>query len=665
MIRLLINGLPAIPKRGSSIKIVAENPYFTKAAAYTYDVELPMAIAENRRIFGQVHRLDMDKRRMEMDAELESDGVRILTGKAILASVTDSAVTVQLLGGESAYNNSSKTGDLYVDELDMGPWYLATWPDGSWYEPRKGTWNTYPADHVYPTTADSVFQRAGWNEDGTWSMRRMTERIMTGLFPWVALPTKNSSADIVCNNYCYKFMTSVRDSAEMHLRSYVGERKGERIEEPVVASDCIQPFIWFMCRKVAEATGFTLEDAENVLRTDGFLNRIYMVNTGNFMAVNKVMPHWTVNEWWTQIENTFGVMTCVDYSSKKMKIMLRKDYYRSGAPVVCLRNVVEQYTAEIDSDTHADLSVSNVGFAGFENDPEDLLSEFILENAVVEDRPGGINELQQWAAEQEAEKLSEMKDRIFRCADGRQFIYTDSEGFVEVNMFRPRLVDESKKDPDIELKFVPARFIDGACDIYDYPRSPAGDKPVGSFPVRLIEAPGISDMAWYQNADKERIDIESILAGEAEEKRSGDTGQPDLAYMAILPMRYDQIRAKIHPTNGSWTYSDTFIWPRAWLRERTKAAVDGDQHIEDSGMSLGLNEIKGQINLALFAVGEESAAIDTTIRHCIRFISHRLPDVGAIFLIRGKRYVCEKIEAGITEAGLDRMITGYFYRLEL
>jgi hypothetical protein len=40
-----------------------------------------------------------------------------------------------------------------------------------------------------------------------------------------------------------------------------------------------------------------------------------------------------------------------------------------------------------------------------------------------------------------------------------------------------------------------------------------------------------------------------------------------------------------------------------------------------------------------------------------------MPDPTDVFIIRNKRYGCEKIEANITADGFDRLMTGYFYEM--
>ena len=51
------------------------------------------------------------------------------------------------------------------------------------------------------------------------------------------------------------------------------------------------------------------------------------------------------------------------------------------------------------------------------------------------------------------------------------------------------------------------------------------------------------------------------------------------------------------------------------------------------------------------------------VKHIFKFLSDSIPDADNIFIIGGKRYACEKIEASIKQGDLDKLMTGYFYEI--
>ena len=50
-------------------------------------------------------------------------------------------------------------------------------------------------------------------------------------------------------------------------------------------------------------------------------------------------------------------------------------------------------------------------------------------------------------------------------------------------------------------------------------------------------------------------------------------------------------------------------------------------------------------------------------RHCFRFLADDMPDPTRVYIIRGKPYGCEKVEANIGDRGMERLMTGYFYEM--
>lgn len=670
MIQLLLDGKTAIPADNASIKLTNENPYLTKTESYTYEVELPLNIPENRMVFGWLNRMDTDKDSRQLEAELWVDNVKVLTGTARITSVTEASVKVQLLGESASYNYGNKMDKVYIDELDLGDWYMTTWPDGSHRARTESKWSYYPPDTRFRGTAESVFERLGWEPaSDTWSEGTRVDKLLDGTLPWVAFPVLNSSADFQLNNYCAKVTYNLNNSVN-HIttvfRDYNGQKRinGRPVEAPECTSGAVQPYVWLMAEKIAAATGFTLDRNDNALFTNPLFAKIFIVNTNYYIECNKCLPHWSVNEWWTQIENTFGVVMGIDYAGKKMTLRRRAVHY-ADAEVWEVRDVVDEYSVDVDDETHTDILNNSVIFADADFDPADRLSDFIKETARINTDFADSQELGQWAASQgETVLTEEYKDVIFQCADGHHFIFTEAEGLVEVDMFRDRrIADDPEEDAaTIELKFVPAHFIESEGKVFHFLAGDiAADKPEATFPIRILEAPGISELGAYATMIGERIDIEGLISGDESETTPEDS-KPDVIYIAIANFnRYEYDLSGIITAPG---VDKKVYLPRPWLRPRTVCEIGRQPVVEDAMWGLSLVAMPDVINLASETL-TEGFDIKTKTKYCIRFLSDKIPPAGSLFLIHNKRFVCEKIEANITPTGLDRLLTGYFYPIEL
>ena len=60
---------------------------------------------------------------------------------------------------------------------------------------------------------------------------------------------------------------------------------------------------------------------------------------------------------------------------------------------------------------------------------------------------------------------------------------------------------------------------------------------------------------------------------------------------------------------------------------------------------------------------DAATTIDTTVKHCIKFVSEKVIQPSGTFLIHGQRFACEKLEYSINSKGVAPLVTGYFYRL--
>lgn len=61
MIVCTLNGKMAYPSSSDKIKVTYENQYVKDSGSYTYDITFPMDIAANRKIFGNVQRIDVKR----------------------------------------------------------------------------------------------------------------------------------------------------------------------------------------------------------------------------------------------------------------------------------------------------------------------------------------------------------------------------------------------------------------------------------------------------------------------------------------------------------------------------------------------------------------------------------------------------------------------------
>lgn len=484
MTELFLDGKPAVISQSASFKLTMENFYFTKSSSYTFDVELPLRVPQNRRIFGNIDRIDISKEPRTFSARLVVDNKTLLVGTAKLTSVTESAVKLQLLGDAAAYNYGNKVDGLYIDQMDLGDWYRETWPDGSYFARGRGDtgeWK-YKSPETVTKAAQDLYFRAQYKgpEFGNekFSGINLFNRYLDGNLGWVAYPTYGDNCDVRFNQVAFQLANPDSEGSPVFfpfIRYYEGKTSEFHYEQNYLTEAfAVQPMMWKLAEIIAKRTGFSLAKEDNALYTDSFFKMIFCVNCSTSALCNKCLPHWTVNEWWEQVENTFGLVLHIDYVNMKMKLLRRCDFYAQTSKVE-ITNIVDQFEASLDDDSQTDISISSVGFADYDNNPEDIIDEEVLANVRYMDFDS-ISEMKSWGLAN-ISTIYQYKDVIFRCAtEERFFIYSTNadlkgdEGFIEVNMLRPRIVDtddsDEEQDVDIELKIVPARYSVQKADLY-------------------------------------------------------------------------------------------------------------------------------------------------------------------------------------------------------
>lgn len=115
MTEVYINGKAAVLMEDFNFNLIFENPYFKGISDYSYDIELPMPA--NFGIFGHINMLNIKKKRTFYEMEIRINGRVVIRGTAVVISVTEHSVKVQLASGNSQIN--MVYNDRYIDEMDM------------------------------------------------------------------------------------------------------------------------------------------------------------------------------------------------------------------------------------------------------------------------------------------------------------------------------------------------------------------------------------------------------------------------------------------------------------------------------------------------------------------------------------------------------------------
>lgn len=636
MIEIMLNGTHVVPKHGTSIKFTSQNPYFASSTTFTYEVELPMEIPQNRMVLGWMNRPDTPKPKTSLEAEIRMDNVTVLRGKASVVSVTEKAVKVQLLGTRSAFNHESSRTAQYIDRLQLGT------VEAGGYNPNPAPDNATTGDR-----GNHAISNLQWGEEAEFTEPEGR---------WLKYPVLNTNNDLVSNDYLL-----YREEEDKAFRLGFPQKAmfyDTAIDDPR-RRKTVQPKLWWIAELIAKATGFTLDRADNVLHTDSFFRKVFIVNSFPHYKLNTYLPHWTAAEFWKNLEQAFGVIVEMDEASDRMRITSRTGFYSTSAKRTELRDIVDEYTADVDDDENTDISTSNVTYGGTFDNPCDRLDETVTQAARYDTSFDDLDDIKAWAQSLASFRLDNYLDTIFDCRDGRQYIIfkermEGATAFMEVNQYRARVTDPEKDTDQMELKFVPASYF--AHDIRAVRLTkvvssliPKWIHDVGTVSQYVIGCPGRTEDITYTNV------LEDIING-AEAGEQGST--EDVIYIA-LEGGYWSLAGDIGGTPYSVDY------PEPLGRELNYWCVgDTDTVSLYNHYSLSLNKTTGQVNMYTKTI-DGAVKIDTATRYCFSFLTDKIIEPTGIFNILNRLYVCEKLEFSMKDSKLEKLATGYFYPVEL
>ena len=618
MTELHLNGLPAVLPSNFNIKVNHENVYLTAASQYTLEIELPLlGCPQNLAIFGHINRIDARRRAVTLSALLTASGKVILKGSALITSITRTSVKVQLLAGNSEFNFFGKGEGMYINEM--------------------GIVVTDEAPSYGSDTIDEFAIKA-------------YQDALYGPYPeknCVYFPIFNETLGGTMNNQNFYVVTDV-DSQKTSLPYPIldgsGATTGEGRRETDIVAVSPQPYLCWLIDAIIAKMGYQLE-RNDMIGTP--LQQIFVCNPGNSKIVSKHLPHWTVNEFFRQLEAFLGMVLVVDDVKRTAALISKRLFFMHN--VMHLGNVVDDFEVEVDDDVETDVSVGRTGYTD-----NGLAAELNLPASAM--RKATIVQMDSDGVDTE----DTATDRIIYEHNGRRFVHwTDDNGATYysrmVDQARPRPAQGETEDDrtaalDVELKFVPARTTTGMLSvkhwrIYNGRNWTLLKEEKQSIPVLTVAGVAIENRPSRGNSTggfslQEYIEDDSLDNEETES--------------------LDFIEVAHNDGTSHYGLTDSGIKCQYWFG-KTFCGVMGNVRLNALEFDFGLVPTGGTNIFSLCHSG--LLQIDKTAKRCIRFLHHGSIDPKQLFIIRGKRFICEKIERQVDAKGMQPLVTGYFYEV--
>ncbi len=425
------------------------------------------------------------------------------------------------------------------------------------------------------------------------------------------------------------------------------------------ASDCsglsYQPYLLDITKRICNAVGYEFDF--NSWEAHASLRHLLICNAlpyaWDIPQFARALPHWTVTEYFERLEQFLCAEFDIDHKRRKVTFAFTDDLLAAATPCY-IDKVLDEYTADIaEEEENEYVEMANVAYKECDHSlwnyyschwyiegwadsaiEYDTLAELLAANKqyqrVTIRRPSYRESYHQllYARDVDTYFVLRSVDTEFVEKTGRYYKYNQVLVPQPVNVFGDCITDEDS-DNSIELELVPAWIDDteeskGRC-IFLQIDSYSEDESDSSTTTY--------DEAYYQQIRQPRA--ANILEKGEQEKKAEYFDVIYLAFWDGSTTNVNELGKLPCPVIDSVTVRD-------------------DWTIVLSPMSMRL--------------GPRASARRYTInpkhKYNFKFLADAIPDVRALFHIKGKRYICEKITATFNEQGMSRLLKGVFYPLE-
>lgn len=623
MITCVINGMAAYPAAGQSIKLTYANQYVTDDGEYSYDINFPMSIMDNRRVFHNVSRFDVSKVTQKFDdCKLYVGGRLILSGVGTIISVTESEIKLQIVGGKSRIKFNDKLAKHYIDEIPFGT------ADKPGYNVDKGFSQGFKN---LPKISD-IYRL---NEDKS--------EFLGVEGKWCFMPIRDETNDIIAN--------------------FVGVDKTKNFigyNAPFVMNLAVQPNLMYIFRKVVEYEGYSLKRNDFDCKP---WNLLYIASAYKTRELRKALPHWSSYTFIEEFRKLFNATIVFDDIKKTCSVINASELTTADSIEI---EPLDEYTTDYDEDGSFSTSSTanleyNLGDSG-NRDSYEVISKKVFENFEIHNSKELMGPDKQFAATTQSWTERRKRQTIIENF-GDYYIYVEDgngkKSWKLAGIWSPLIRDKSSDDY-VDLNISPAaqvveniNFKSGFLEDNYYEKrcllSIPNDKEPDS------KECDIDEDGYSYTSVQDALDDESML----------DISEDDQECMNIFFILPGRAQTGDGTTaNLSWVGAKS-RWPQFMTDYRINSGYrfSGIAFIDDAFYSLSLITKSEIGTFSLGTLHDSGIKIDNKNCLQVKFKSNVIPDPSKAYIIHNKKFICEKIEMEIKDDEIDKIYVGYFYMM--
>lgn len=627
---IIVDGKKAMLKQGFSFEYTAENRLFLGRDGYTLSIAFPLKdCLQNVAIFGNIHRADVAKGIANFECAIIS-GDTSLYGTLSVVKISDVEVECQFSEGRCAQTVTDPFEDTLISQLNLG-----SGPE------------TSPAA-VTPANAWHSIDN-GANE--------------------VALPWVNEGYPTAPNNWVKYESGSYTWDEDNRLLSW-------------------QPYLIVIAKRICDAIGYEYDFTE---WEQSPMRHLIICNTlpgvSNMPEYANVLPAWTVTEFFEKLELFLMCEFDFDHKAKSVRMSFSKTKIDSIAPVR-IDETVDTYGVDVSREDNSNCDYIGAKRLAYKECSHQMQKyyacDWFVSNSVLVKRYDTLALLieknkrrdiihegqlpraawgESYAESGNQARVSTVQTLLYAKDIDTYFVfrsigtellgisahgqksYTQLYVLQPVNVFGSGSVESDDVSTE-EIEFVPVNLMDTFVSAEDdkgfmmflNPSTSQSSSSSDTVDTSGLDRPGGGVVEIDNSEIRQPMAATSIENGKNERSSSF----------------YDEIYVAFWdgtiPENGKTPYPviDSTIVTQSWT------------HISKPGYSMRLAGSTGS-NIA--SLQDQLPQINARQKFKFSWIGNDIPNPRAIFHIRGKRYLCEKITATFTEDGMSQLLKGEFYPL--
>lgn len=630
MITCVINGMAAYPAASQSIKLTYANQCVTDDGEYSYDINFPMSIMDNRRVFHNVSRFDVSKVTQKFnDCKLYVSGRLILSGVGTIISVTEAEIKLQIVGGKSRIKYNDRMTKHYIDEI-------ATFG-----------------------TAD----KPGYTVDKGWSQGFKNLQKIKDIY---RLDEDKSKFLGVEGKWCF---VPVRDETNDMIANFVGVDKTKQFigyNAPFVMNLAVQPNLMYIFRKVVEYEGYTLKRNDFDCKP---WNLLYIASAYKTRELRKALPHWSSYTFIEEFRKLFNATIVFDDIRKTCSVINASELTTADSVEI---EPLDEYTTDYDEDgSFSTSSTANLEYNlgdSANRDNYEVISKKVFENFKIVHSTGTWVPQNQFKGTTQSWSEKQKRQTIIEC-NGSYYIYVENEDGSKTwqlaGVWSP-LIRDSSSDDYVDINISPAAQV---VEDINFKTAVIGED--NYYEKRcLLSIPNdkepdskecdVDDDGYSYTSVQDAIDDESTL----------DKSEDDQECMNIFFI----IPGEVQDDNKfSWVRAKS-RWPKFKTDYRINKEYCGSTEGGFGGNGGGTFKEKYPYSLSICTKSTNDVVtlgclhdngLKMDNKNClqVKFKSEVIPDPSNTYIIHNKKYVCEKIELEVKDDQIEPIFVGYFYMM--